>query len=98
MTSSSRRGFLRDAGLGFGALAVPWLPAWAQPVSAGLMPTLTGTDIALTVDHVMATIDGRPTHAIGVNGTLPAPLLRLREGQRVRLTVTNRLAEETSIH
>ncbi len=101
MTSPSRRGFLRDAGLGVGALAVPWLPAWAQPVSTGLapaLPTLTGLDIALTVDHLMATIDGRPTHAIGVNGTLPAPLLRLREGQRVRLAVTNRLAEETSIH
>jgi CopA family copper-resistance protein len=101
MSSPSRRGVLRDAGLGLGALAVPWLPAWAQPVSAGLapaLPTLAGPDIALTVDHLMATIDGRRTHAIGVNGTLPAPLLRLREGQTVRLSVTNRLAEETSIH
>jgi CopA family copper-resistance protein len=101
MSSPSRRGFLRDAGLGLGALTVPWLPAWAQPVSAGLapaLPTLTGPDIALAVDHLMATIDGRRTHAIGVNGTLPAPLLRLREGQTVRMSVTNRLAEETSIH
>ena len=33
-----------------------------------------------------------------INGTLPAPLIRLREGQNVRLSVTNRLKEDTSIH
>ena len=33
-----------------------------------------------------------------VNGTVPAPLLRLREGENVRISVENRLDEETSIH
>jgi len=101
MTVPTRRGFLRDAGLGLGALGVPWLPAWAQPVSAGIaptLPTLSGDAIALTVGHQMATIDGRQRHVIGINGTLPAPLIRLRQGQTVRLSVTNTLAEETSIH
>ncbi|EZP52241.1 Copper-resistance, CopA family protein [Sphingomonas sp. RIT328] len=93
----SRRGLLRHAGLGLTAIAVP---GWAQRVSSGLAgrPTLAGPDIALTVDHVPATIDGRTGHAISVNGSWPAPLLRLREGQRTRLAVTNRLAEPTSIH
>ncbi|USU06821.1 copper resistance system multicopper oxidase [Sphingomonadaceae bacterium OTU29LAMAA1] len=101
MTRFTRRRFLRNATLGGGALAIPWLPAWAQPVSAGLpraSSTLSGTDIALTVAHQMMTIDGRQSHAIGINGTVPAPLIRLRQGTNVRLAVTNTLDEDTSIH
>src|SRR3546814_1587049 len=33
-----------------------------------------------------------------INGTIPAPLIRLREGQNVRLIVENTLDEDTSIH
>ncbi len=101
MTRFTRRRFLRNATLGGGALAMPWLPAWAQPVSTGLpraSSTLSGTDIALTVAHQMMTIDGRQSHAIGINGTVPAPLIRLRQGTNVRLAVTNTLDEDTSIH
>ena len=101
MTRFTRRRFLRNATLGGGALAMPWLPAWAQPVSTGLpraSSTLSGTDIALTVAHQMMTIDGRQSHAIGINGAVPAPLIRLRQGTNVRLAVTNTLDEDTSIH
>ncbi|MBD8549852.1 MULTISPECIES: copper resistance system multicopper oxidase [unclassified Sphingomonas] len=101
MTRPTRRQFLRDATLGGGALALPWFPAWAQPVSAGIatpLPVLSGTDIALTVAHLTRTIDGTRSHAIGINGTSPAPLIRLKQGQQVRLSVTNSLDEETSIH
>ncbi len=101
MTRPTRRQFLRDATLGGGALALPWLPAWAQPVSAGIatpLPGLSGADIALTVAHLTRTIDGTRSHAIGINGTSPAPLIRLKQGQQVRLSVTNSLDEETSIH
>ncbi|WP_076070367.1 copper resistance system multicopper oxidase [Sphingomonas montana] len=105
MSGITRRSVLRGAGLGAGAAAVPWLPAWAQPVSAGIvtprpasLPTLAGPDIALRVAHQTMMIDGRTHHAIGINGTVPAPLIRLRQGQDVRIAVTNALAEETSIH
>ncbi len=101
MTRPTRRRFLRDATLGGGALALPWLPAWAQPISKGLaapLPTVSGTDIVLTVGHMMMTINGRQQHAIGINGTVPGPLIRLKQGQNVRLAVTNTLDEETSIH
>ena len=43
-------------------------------------------------------VDGKVSRAIGVNGTVPAPLVRLKEGQRVRLRVQNTLDEESSIH
>jgi CopA family copper-resistance protein len=89
-----RRGFLAAGG----AIAVtPWLPAWAQPVSAGL-PTVSGPDIQLTIARQMLTVDGRQSHAIGINGTIPGPLIRLKEGEHARLHVTNRLDEDSSIH
>ena len=79
----------------------PLFPAWAQPVSAGLvtpLPTLTGTDIKLNIAHQLMTIDGRPSHAIGINGSVPAPLLRMKQGQNVRLSVVNDLDEDSSLH
>ncbi len=35
---------------------------------------------------------------LGINGTVPAPLVRLKEGQNARLTVVNDLDEDSSIH
>jgi len=98
MTLFSRRHFIRDAALGGGAAMVP---GWARAVSAGIaapLPSLSGEEIALRVESLHGMIDGRPAHRIGINGGSPAPLLRLREGQRVRIAVTNALDEETSIH
>ncbi len=87
----------------FGSAAVfsAWTPAWAQAVSAGLttgLQTLFGNDITLRVARQTIVIDGRPSRAIGINGTVPAPLIRLREGQIVRLHVVNDLDVESSIH
>jgi CopA family copper-resistance protein len=100
--SIDRRGLLRGAALGTGGLAMgAWMPAWARPVSPGIvrpLPVLAGDEIRLRVAHHMMTVDGREMHAIAVNGTVPAPLIRLREGQRVRLHVENMLDEQTSIH
>ena len=101
-TVLDRRQLLRGAAFTGGGLALAaHMPAWAQPVSAGIarpLPTVSGEDIRLRVEHVMRTIDGKRTHGIGINGTAPAPLIRLREGQNVRLHVENALDEETSIH
>jgi len=77
-------------------------PAWARTVSDGLAAknqgTLSGEAIHMTVAKAGFLVDGRKGHAIAINGTIPAPLLRLREGQDVRITVENRLNEDTSIH
>ena len=97
-----RRTLLRGAalgGLGFGLSGL--LPAWAQTGSPGAgpnLPTLSGDDIRLSVGRSVFTLGGRSGHAITINGSLPAPLLRLREGQNVRIAVTNTLDEDTSIH
>ena len=90
-----------------GSLAMARLfPAWAQTVSPGLVPasgrlapgTLSGPEIALEVGHSQFSTGGRSGHAVTINGTLPAPLIRLKEGQNVRIAVRNTLAEDTSIH
>jgi CopA family copper-resistance protein len=41
---------------------------------------------------------GRNGSAVTINGTVPGPILRFREGETVTLRVTNRLDEDTSIH
>ena len=101
-TILDRRQFMRGAAVASGSLALAqWFPAWAQTASEGLrptLPTLSGEDITLTIARQSMTIDGRPFRAIGINGTVPAPLLRLREGQRVRLNVVNQLEQDSSIH
>ena len=76
-------------------------PAWAQSGTHGLHPApdiLSGESIALTVADSHFATGGRSAHAVTINGTVPAPLIRLREGQNVRLSVTNHLKEDTSIH
>ena len=96
-----RRQLLRGATLGAGGIALSSaLPGWAQNSAPGLavLPTLSGPDVNLTIDHLMMTVDGRQTHGIGINGSVPAPLIRLKQGQQARLSVTNNLDEDSSIH
>ncbi len=88
-----RRTLLRGAlGLGAAGLLPEWATASERPAA------LSGDEIKLTVGHKMATIDGKSGHAVTVNGSIPGPLIRLKEGQNVRLSVTNTLDEDTSIH
>jgi len=97
-----RRSLLRAGAVGAAGLGCAGLfPAWAQTGSCGLTPqmlTLSGEDIRLTVGHSAFAVGGRTGHAITLNGVLPAPLIRLREGQNVRIHVENTLDEDTSIH
>ncbi|URW75845.1 copper resistance system multicopper oxidase [Sphingomonas donggukensis] len=97
-----RRALIKGAGFGGAGLALgAYLPAWAQTVSPGLtspLPVVSGNDITLRIARQTMTIDGRTSKAIGINGTVPAPLIRLREGQTVRLNVVNDLDEDSSIH
>ena len=97
-TTVMRRRDLLAASVGLSALAA--MPAWAKSHAHGLAPraVLSGPDITLTVARQHMMIDGKPYHAIGINGATPAPLIRLREGQKARITVINALDEETSIH
>ncbi len=96
---SRRRFMLGSAGLAATGLAIP---AWAKGASLTHAKQgfgdLSGETIDLVVANHHTTIGGRSAHAVAVNGTIPGPLLRLREGQDLRINVANHLAEDTSIH
>ena len=102
MKSFDRRQLLCGATAGGVAIGLsPFFPAWAQSATPGLrsdLPTVSGQDIKLSIGHGMLPVDGRPGHAVTINGTVPGPLIRLKEGQTVRLSVENQLDEDTSIH
>ena len=99
-----RRALLRAGAFGAAGLSVAGLlPAWAQTGTHGIAhnrqhPVLSGDDIRLRVAHSHFSAGGRSGHAITLNGVLPAPLIRLREGQNVRIQVENTLDEDTSVH
>jgi len=99
----SRRLFLQ--GLTAGGLLLGATP-WLRPVRAsdgamttvGSAPELSGTEFNLTIAETPVNFTGRIRMATTVNGSLPGPTLRWREGDVVTIRVTNRLNIETSIH
>ncbi len=96
----NRRHFLTAASGAAAAGLSSASSAWALPASAGNtgLPTLSGTTFNLDVSEFPITVNGRRTRAVGVNGSVPAPLLRFREGDEITLKVSNRLKADTSIH
>jgi CopA family copper-resistance protein len=95
-----RRQVLSSALLGGGLAASGGLPAWARNATPGVggMPILSGEDLKLSIERRPWTVDGRAGAAVLINGTMPGPVLRLKEGQKLRIAVENRMDEETSIH
>jgi CopA family copper-resistance protein len=98
-----RRDFLRTAAVGGAAAGLSHMfPAWAATISHGAArkgsDVLLGPDVALNISNHEFLVNGRAGHAIAMNGTIPGPLVRLKEGQHARITVRNELDEDTSIH
>lgn len=102
----SRRDLLkRLSALGFLAGVARFVPSCtARPVPyraaarPGADAVLRGELIDLTISELPMSIDGETSRAVAVNGTVPGPIIRLREGQEVTLRVTNHLHEPSSIH
>ena len=95
MTRNDRRTVLKA---GIGLAAAPLFPAWAKPVSEGAGRLLSGPEIALSIGHLTFPVDGRRAHGIGINGFVPGPLIRMRQGEDAVIHVRNDLAEDSSIH
>lgn len=96
----TRRRFVQGltAGGAFAALGGPSLSlAEQQRLRAG-PKVLSGTRFDLTCSPTPVNFTGAERHATAVNGSVPAPILRWREGDTVSLNVTNNLAEDSSIH
>jgi CopA family copper-resistance protein len=77
------------------------LPSWARTEKWGLdgLPQAKSR-YDLTIGYSPIVIDGREGISTGINGTVPGPLVRLREGDEVVLNVTNAMMDtvHSSIH
>ena len=80
------------------ALTLAPSPLRSALVAPARAPLLSGTEFQLEIAAAPINITGRQRTATAVNGSVPAPILRWREGDTVTLAVTNRLSEPSSIH
>ena len=95
-----RRRFVQGLAIG-GSLAGLGLlrPSPVRALTGSGQPTvLGGTDFALEVAETAVNFTGITRPAVTVNGGIPGPILRWKEGTTVTLRVTNRLRTPTSIH
>ena len=98
-STTSRRTFVKGLAAGglLGGLGLWRPPVWAL-TSPGQPTVPAGSEFDLFIDQTPVNLTGQPRTALTVNGSLPGPLLRWREGDTVTLRVKNRLGEPTSIH
>ncbi|OUM05396.1 copper oxidase [Pseudomonas syringae] len=98
-TRTTRRTFVKGLAASgiLGGLGLWRSPAWAMP-NPGQPDGLSGTEFDLTIGETRVNITGNARTALTINGGIPGPLLRWREGDTVTLRVKNRLDETTSIH
>ncbi|MDG9980054.1 copper resistance system multicopper oxidase [Ectopseudomonas oleovorans] len=98
-SKTTRRTFVKGlAATGIiGGLGLWRTPVWAVN-SPGQPNVLTGNEFDLFIGETPVNITGAARTAMTINGSLPGPILRWREGDTVTLRVRNRLKEDTSIH
>ncbi len=95
-----RRQFVKGVAMGGALLGMGLSPAalLAAGDSATPQATLRGKKFNLSIAPQAVNFTGQQRIATAVNGSVPGPILRWREGDRVSLKVSNRLAESSSIH
>lgn len=89
LRGATRRRFVTGAAAGAASVA---LPAWGQDLTA------RPGEYDLTIAPLSVNFTGKRAMATAINGTIPGPALRFRQGEMATLRVTNRLEEMTSIH
>ena len=98
-SNTSRRTFVK--GLAAGGLLSGfglWRPSVWAITSPGEPQVLAGSDFELFIGETPVNFTGNPRTAMTINGSLPGPLLRWREGDTVTVRVKNALKDSTSIH
>ena len=93
-----RRRFVQGLALGGIAAGLGLWRGNALAQAAAPRAELRGTHFELEIGELPVDFTGRRRVATVVNGQLPAPLLRWRQGDTVTLRVRNRLPVSSSIH
>jgi CopA family copper-resistance protein len=94
----SRRKFVTSALAAGATLGVGSSLLAAQSNSVSGPQTLSGNRFDLNINYKAVNFSGQERIATAINDSLPAPILRWKEGEEVVLRVTNNLAEDSSIH
>ncbi len=98
---NSRREFLKSNSLlGVGVLSHQLLPSYAfgtELASLGRGDEGAGIN-NLSIGYNQIDVGGRTVTTTSINGTIPGPVVRLREGEEAIIRVTNHLDEDSSIH
>jgi CopA family copper-resistance protein len=96
----SRRRFVTGAAAGSALLGLGLSTgsSFATATTRRSVPTLRGSDFDIDIGYKKVNFTGRERPATAFNGSVPGPILRWREGERVTLRVTNHLAHDSSIH
>ena len=104
MLSLDRRKLITSSlALGGAAGLSAAMPAWARGSRNGTMArkgsdVLSGEHLNMTVADAAFATGSRRGPAVTVNGTIPGPLVRLKEGQNLVVDMVNDSSEGTSIH
>ena len=98
--SISRRRFVTGiaAGSAFLGLGLASTLSLASPSNRLGPSMLRGNQFDLNIGYQPVNFTGKDRMATAVNGSVPAPILRWREGERVTLRVKNNLAKDSSLH
>ena len=89
---------LTAVGVGVGFSGFTSAHAGVNQSSETLGQNAATTGIDLVIRRQKMTIGGRATTATTVNGSVPGPLLRFRDGETATIRVKNELQEISSIH
>jgi CopA family copper-resistance protein len=98
---NARRRFLSigaAAGVGTALQALAPNYAWAASHEPAPLRDASGPIVNLVIEKTRLAIGGQSAMPTEVNGLLPGPILRFREGTTATIRVTNRLEESSSIH
>jgi CopA family copper-resistance protein len=93
----SRRQFVTGVAAGSALAGLGVRPGWAAYADAG-QKFLRGNQFDLGLGYREVNFTGKTRQATVINGGLPGPVLRWKQGENVRLRVTNNLAVDSSIH
>ena len=94
----ARRQFVTGLGMVVAGAHLPFAAAATDYTAPTQAAELRGTEFDLGIAALPINLTGRAATAIAINGTLPGPVLRWREGDTVSVRVANRLGVDTSIH
>jgi CopA family copper-resistance protein len=94
----NRRRFTLGAAAAAGAFSAVRWPRERAVAAPSRTPILSGSEFQLEIGPTPINITGQPRIATAVNGQVPGPILRWREGDTVTLAVSNRLSVPSSIH